>query len=395
MPVIRGSERYSCQVLCMNRKIIMIRPKTCLANDGNYRELRWFTAWKQKDQMVEFQLPPTIADDISQNTVPFGFGFIQFLDTAIAGEMFEELYSSVTPHSQLALNGVEVFMSASGSHHQLRKLDVRMDAFKTATKYRGGVYIYSNQQGCDGGRLYYDGCCCVVMNGDVVAQGSQFSLKDVEVVVAHVNLGCSKLLALGFLQVVFKNRQAAKQSPSVVAPYKLCRSFHLGKPISHPLKLSVAAIVGCMCQLVVKEIENGNEQVKTDALRIGQYHNGQYPTDSKEFAKRIFCTVFMGTENRSRSKVLADEIGSWHLDVCIDALISGLLTLFQTLTGKRPRYKYDCSSGDLNPIGSINKTDLRAFLRWAAVHLGYPSLAAVEAAPLLVSWSLHAVIVPR
>lgn len=48
MPIIKGSERYNCQVLCMNRKIIMIRPKMWLANDGNYRELRWFTAWKQK-----------------------------------------------------------------------------------------------------------------------------------------------------------------------------------------------------------------------------------------------------------------------------------------------------------------------------------------------------------
>ena len=27
MPVIKGSERYNCQVLCFNRKIIMIRPK--------------------------------------------------------------------------------------------------------------------------------------------------------------------------------------------------------------------------------------------------------------------------------------------------------------------------------------------------------------------------------
>ena len=33
-----------------------------------------------------------------------------------------------------------------------------------------------------------DGCCCVVVNGEVVAQGSQFSLKDVEVVVAQVDL---------------------------------------------------------------------------------------------------------------------------------------------------------------------------------------------------------------
>jgi NAD+ synthase (glutamine-hydrolysing) len=34
-----------------------------------------------------------------------------------------------------------------------------------------------------------------------------------------------------------------------------------------------------------------------------------------------------------------------------------------------------------NPIGGISKTDLRAFLKWAAVNLGYASLAQVEAAP--------------
>lgn len=43
--------------------------------------------------------------------------------------------------------------------------------------------------------------------------------------------------------------------------------------------------------------------------------------------------------------------------------------------------QYDCSSADINPIGSISKQDLRSFLRWAANHLGYSSLAEVEAAP--------------
>ncbi|KAA8540782.1 hypothetical protein F0562_024299 [Nyssa sinensis] len=188
MPVIKGSERYNCQVLCLNRKIIMIRPKMWLANDGNYRELRWFTAWKQKEQLVDFQLPYEISEALTQKTVPFGYGYIQFLDTAVAAEVCEELFTPIPPHTELALNGVEVFMNASGSHHQLRKLDVRLRAFIGATHTRGGVYMYSNHQGCDGGRLYYDGCSCVVVNGDVVAQGSQFSLKDVEVVVAHIDL---------------------------------------------------------------------------------------------------------------------------------------------------------------------------------------------------------------
>ena len=46
------------------------------------------------------------------------------------------------------------------------------------------------------------------------------------------------------------------------------------------------------------EIENGDEKVKADAIRIGNYTDGQFPTDSREFAKRIFYTVFMGSENR-------------------------------------------------------------------------------------------------
>lgn len=484
MPIIKGSERYNCQVLCLNRKILMIRPKLWLANDGNYRELRWFTAWKQKDSLVDFLLPDDVSEVLSQTTVPFGYGYLQFIDTAVAAEVCEELFTPVPPHAELALNGVEVFMNASGSHHQLRKLNIRLNAFIGATHTRGGVYMYSNQQGCDGGRLYYDGCCCVVINGDVVAQGLQFSLKDVEVLVAQVDLDAVASLR-GSISSFQEQASCKSKVSSVAVPFKLCRPFNFQMSLSSPLKImyhcpeeeiafgpgcwlwdylrrsgasgfllplsggadssSVAAIVGCMCQLVVKEIANGDEQVKADAIRIGQYTDGQFPTDSKEFAKRIFYTVFMGSENSSeatkmRAKVLAEEIGAWHLDVCIDSVISALLSLFQTVTGKRPCYKvdggsnsenlglqniqarirmvlafmfasllpwvhnkpgfylvlgssnvdeglrgyltkYDCSSADINPIGSISKQDLRSFLKWAAVNLGYSSLAEIEAAP--------------
>lgn len=36
--------------------------------------------------------------------------------------------------------------------------------------------------------IHADGCSCIVVNGDVVAQGFQFSLKDVDLVVAQVDL---------------------------------------------------------------------------------------------------------------------------------------------------------------------------------------------------------------
>ncbi|PKA59069.1 NAD+ synthase (glutamine-hydrolysing) [Apostasia shenzhenica] len=484
MPIIHESVRYNCQVFCLDRKIIMIRPKMCLANDGNYRELRWFSAWKLKDKFIDFQLPVDISNSISQISAPFGFGYIQFQDVAVAAETCEELFTAGSPRVGLAYNGVEVFMNASGSHHQLRKLNVRIDAIKSATRLCGGVYLYSNHQGCDGGRLYYDGCCCIAVNGDVVAQGSQFSLKETEVLTAVVDLD----VVSSYRASSSSFRELASLEPKILqvkVQRNLCQSFKLHIVPTNPIEIkyhypeeeiafgpscwlwdylrrsgasgfllplsggadssAVAAIVGCMCQLVINDIERGDEQVKADAIRIGNYKNGEFPGDSKELAKRLFYTVYMGTENssdatRARAKKLAEEIGSWHLDVNIDSVICALLSLFQTLTGKRPRYKvdggsnaenlglqniqarvrmvlafmlaslmpwvhgkssfylvlgssnvdealrgyltkYDCSSADINPIGSVSKKDLRSFLKWAAIHLNYLSLAEIESAP--------------
>lgn len=53
---------------------------------------------------------------------------------------------------------------------QLRKLHQRVDLMRSATAKAGGVYLYANQRGCDGGRLYYDGCACIAVNGAFVAQ---------------------------------------------------------------------------------------------------------------------------------------------------------------------------------------------------------------------------------
>jgi NAD+ synthase (glutamine-hydrolysing) len=83
----------------------------------------------------------------------------------LAAETCEELFTVNAPRIDLAFSGVEVFMNASGSHHQLRKLNLRIDSIRNATRLCGGVYMYANQQGCDGGRLYYgmSKCWCSTM----------------------------------------------------------------------------------------------------------------------------------------------------------------------------------------------------------------------------------------
>lgn len=51
-----------------------------------------------------------------------------------------------------------------------RKLDQRLELIRSATTKAGGVYLYANQRGCDGNRLYYDGCACIAMNGNLLVQ---------------------------------------------------------------------------------------------------------------------------------------------------------------------------------------------------------------------------------
>ena len=47
MPVMHKNVCYNCRVIFLNQKLLLIRPKLALCNEDNYRESRWFTAWKK------------------------------------------------------------------------------------------------------------------------------------------------------------------------------------------------------------------------------------------------------------------------------------------------------------------------------------------------------------
>ena len=108
MPILHKGVSYNCRVILLNRCVIGIRPKLFLANDGNYREMRYFTPW-HVDQHVrplfafgelqEFQLPPVVLDAVdctrqpTTGTVPIGIFAVQTLDAAIGFETCEELFT--------------------------------------------------------------------------------------------------------------------------------------------------------------------------------------------------------------------------------------------------------------------------------------------------------------
>jgi NAD+ synthase (glutamine-hydrolysing) len=169
MPVHYKNTLYNCRVICLNQQILLIRPKLFLADGNNYREARWFTPWlKDKGRAVEdFHLSTEIQKITGQKITKFGNAVIQCIDTSIACETCEELWVPKNPHVNYGLDGVEIVANGSGSHHELRKLNTRLQLIQSATARNGGVYMYANLKGCDGTRLYFDGSSIIAMNGRI------------------------------------------------------------------------------------------------------------------------------------------------------------------------------------------------------------------------------------
>ncbi|KAJ3127900.1 glutamine-dependent NAD(+) synthetase [Nowakowskiella sp. JEL0407] len=386
MPVTHKNVNYNCRIFFLNKKILLIRPKLFLANDGNYRETRWFSPWLKIRETEDFFLPRIVRDVTGQDTVPIGDAVIATLDTVIGTEMCEELFTPNSPHIQMALDGVEIFANPSGSHHEFKKLHKRVELLTGATAKSGGIYMYANQQGCDGERVYYDGCALICVNGELVAQGSQFSLKDVEVITSkidiedirsfRVRISSRGLQAAGGkayqrikadIRLSMERKDAVGVSSAVpITPKYLTpeeeirygpacwlwdymrrsKSGGFFLPLSGGIdSCSTALIVFSMCKLVCEAAKEGDQQVIEDVRRcLGEPEGSTYvPKEPTEFCNRVFHTCYMGTSNSSvetnnRAKELAEKIGSYHIIFTFDAVIAAVIALFLSVTNLTPKF---------------------------------------------------------
>ncbi len=92
-PITHKNNNYNCRVIIYNSRILLIRPKQYLANDGNYRELRHFAPWSKPRTVEQHSLPTVIRDVMGQKNVEFGDGVVETEDTVFGVEMCEELFT--------------------------------------------------------------------------------------------------------------------------------------------------------------------------------------------------------------------------------------------------------------------------------------------------------------
>uniref|UniRef100_A0A182KGG7 Glutamine-dependent NAD(+) synthetase n=1 Tax=Anopheles christyi TaxID=43041 RepID=A0A182KGG7_9DIPT len=385
MPVQHRNVAYNCRVAFYNGRIVLIRPKMTMCDDGNYRETRWFSPWTKERQTEDYQLPRFVALALGQESVPIGDAVIATLDTCLGYEICEELWNPRSKHIDMSLAGVEIIVNGSGSYMQLRKAHITADLIRNASYKAGGAYLFSNMRGCDGQRVYFNGCSAVALNGSIIARGKQFALSEVEITVASFDLHDIRAYR-GALRSRSSVAAYAPTYPRIQLQLELAASDrdHPGTPASSPLgewvyhrpeeeialgpacwlwdylrrsgqggfflplsggvdSSSTAIIVHSMCRLVVQAIEQGDRQVRDDCRKI--LADQEYmPTSAAELCGRLLFTCYMGTENssretRQRAATLAGQIGSSHLDIGIDVAVSALLGIFQLATGMRPRFR--------------------------------------------------------
>ena len=206
MCLVKDSSLYNCRVIILNQKIVLIRPKTKLAGDGNYREDRWFTPWSG-DKTIWIDVPSFITDITQQKKVPFGSDVIVNLRSdgvffRIGYEICEELWRADSTHISLFLErGVHMVCNSSGSYWEIRKLDFAYTMMSTATAQLGGAYAFSNLIGCDGSRLCFYGRSLISLNGELLARTSDKKelFNEVQVAVADVDVqAIDSYRALGY-----------------------------------------------------------------------------------------------------------------------------------------------------------------------------------------------------
>lgn len=401
-PVMHRDVAYNCRILILNREILLIRPKCDLANDGNYRETRWFTAWHPQRPIENFHLP-AIVQNICKNepaTCPIGQAYVQLEDGfSIGCESCEEFMTPRAAHVDLFLAGVHIIGNGSGSHHVLRKLGMRVEYIQALLRKSGGAYLYSNQIGCDGGRLYYDGSAIVALNGDVLAQGSQFNLAtEVELVVATVDLDdiVSYRNAVKSRSVQAARHATNGYSLHVVNPKSRFSILHsesgsdASQHVTTPLpslrywtpeeeiakgpacwlwdylrrsglngffialsggadSSSTAALVGSMCQQLVQAVnaDDVEERLLSEIRQVTQTDKEYYPSDARELAQRLLHTAYMpsegasSAETRERAHAVAKDIGAYHTLVDITSIVQATVSAFVRAFGVafEPRFR--------------------------------------------------------
>ena len=362
-----------------NGKILGFVAKRNLAGDGIHYEPRWFKPWRDSGHNT-IELAWTAA---GEEEYPIGNLLFEFGDLRIGYEICEDAWVADRPGAALAADAVDIILNPSASHFAFDKLAVRERLVLEGSRAFAATYIYANLLGNEAGRIIYDGCSLIATGGRLVAQGPRFSLEEVMLTTATIDIDATRTIQartasfepnLGHpthrvieAEFVFPKVEASKNEALATADWErgahlkeeeFTRALTLGlfdylrKSRSHGFVVSLSGgadstAVACLVQMTLRRAvaELG---VKETHRRLAYIKDIGACQTAEALTHRLLTTVYQATRNsgevtRSAAATIANAIGSNHLELNVEALHAGYVDMVAGALGR----KLDWGSDDL------------------------------------------------
>ena len=158
------SQAYKTAVLCKGELLVLV-PKTCIPNYGEFYEARWFTSGAELDTMAEL---------CGQN-VPLSYNLIWECETmpelVVGVEICEDLWAAQPPSTALARAGATLILNLSASDELAGKAAYRRSLVSVQSGRLVCGYVYADAgEGESTTDLVFAGHNLVAENGALLAE---------------------------------------------------------------------------------------------------------------------------------------------------------------------------------------------------------------------------------
>ena len=347
LPVFRSPHLYNCAAVLCDGELVCLIPKTNLANTGIHYEKRWFQ--DHFEGLGEY--------NYNGVSIPFGNYLVQFLEFSMGVEICEDSWVSNKPSIHYSKMGADVILSLGASHFSFHKQNTRLQIFKEISRSQNCVFVYSNLNGNEAGKVIFEGGSSVYQNGNLTALGERLFFSDYKITNCVVDL-----------DLVNHNRAKSyrdtneSSSNKLYFPYKLKET---SEPISVPMKAPVETIYNSFTDAVTLGL--WDYLIKTNSKGFTVSLSGGADSAAcailveimKRKAERevpnlflekgidkqkMLCTIYQGTANNSAetqkaAEALAKELKSVHYNIDITSQVSSIVDTMKSITGINLNWK--------------------------------------------------------
>ncbi|MEZ4373741.1 MAG: NAD(+) synthase [Polyangiaceae bacterium] len=348
--------------------------KRALAGDGIHYEPRWFKPWpagaRSRCRILGRELP---IGDVHFDFTPLnppgnelpGLNYSQIESLQIGFEICEDAWVTQRPGRELSLAGVDVVLNTSASHFAFGKHQTRERLVLEGSRALGVHYVYSNLMGNEAGRVIYDGGALIASSGRLVARGPRFSLQEVELTHALVDIDLSRVhrakVASYAPGVAAEGRVRCEFRPTLSAPRpqptprpdwesdsenlkseEFSRAVTLGlfdymrksRSKGFVVSLSGGADSTAVAALCRMSLERATHELETTDLKQRLSYWPELFDGDRARPEAWLTTVYQATKNssettRDAAASVAEALGATHHFLDIESLARGYVELVE------------------------------------------------------------------